>query len=988
MKKILSVALSTAMAFSMFASVAFADEAKLDTQGKYDFLKDKGVFNGNPDGSAALDKEMTRAEFAKVITKLYGLEEVTGVLTYKDKNYKEGVWFVPFIEAVTKAGYMEGKDKTKMLFDPNGKVTVEELAKVLVIALNLEVPADADNNASDWAKGYVAAAVKSGLISADANFKGNALRGLLVDAAYIAYQAIEAAKVKVESYEIVDSKNVNVTFSDKEVEKVALTTALEVDKETEIKVTHKGQEYSVKVTLTGFKAESAKSDNFAEVDVTFSRAVDADSLNKDNFLVNKVALGSNDTLTVLEDGKTVRIFKYNGFVTPSQQNTAKKIAVSGVKSKDGVAMSAFEQDVTFRDLSFPELKSVTAVGNKRVVLTFSEPVQDAIDTKIFSNYKVDNGFLVGSGTPTVSARTVTIDLANALSVGEHKLSVVSNKIRDYAGFASVPSDVTFTVSEDKVAATVEVVSASPEKVTLKYSKEIKSASVYWLNGTTKHTASSVEVDSADKTKVTYKFDNSAGHAFLPLTQTKVYVENATDFFGNVTPKAEFQVTATPDTARPVAVSVDSSKEGEIIVKFDKDVNPATGTIVVKNKDGNVVALAAGNFTKGANDKEVKITNAAINPDNGPYTVTVDKVEDRSSLRNQSLTYVFTVSVPDKTAPSVTAVTYTLSNNTLAVVFDGKVDPSTALDISNYAYHEASVGYVAFPVATETRLLADGKTVLMTLPSSWDNGQGARSLSAIKNGSINVRNVKDLAGNTLVSAVAAFGSEATTSPVITVTKATAKNEIKVTFSQALTSVYAGDFVVFAGANAATEGKRLTVTNATVDGAVVTLTLGENLNADGQYTYTNVSNLSVTEGVYVKTNTTIADTKTATNLSVTANLGLNTKLDDGIAPTANPVVHVDKVAGKVTVSFDEAVNYGIYPSVTELTYGLTVKDADGQLVAGTDYNAAIVSGKLEIQFKPGYNKAVTEISLPGFGLQDAAGIKNNAFNVNTNGETVRN
>src|SRR5690349_9499574 len=74
MKKILTVALSTAMAFSMFASVAFGDTA-VTPQQKFDALAAKGIFNGYPDGSAHLEKEMTRAEFAKVITKLLGLKE-------------------------------------------------------------------------------------------------------------------------------------------------------------------------------------------------------------------------------------------------------------------------------------------------------------------------------------------------------------------------------------------------------------------------------------------------------------------------------------------------------------------------------------------------------------------------------------------------------------------------------------------------------------------------------------------------------------------------------------------------------------------------------------------------------------------------------------------------------------------------------------------------------------------------------------------------
>ncbi len=102
MKKILTVALSTAMAFSMFASVAFGDSA-VSVQEKYDSLKAKGIFNGYPDQQAHLERDMTRAEFAKVLTKLLGLKEVTGTLSYKDKGYNAKNWAVPYIEAVTAA---------------------------------------------------------------------------------------------------------------------------------------------------------------------------------------------------------------------------------------------------------------------------------------------------------------------------------------------------------------------------------------------------------------------------------------------------------------------------------------------------------------------------------------------------------------------------------------------------------------------------------------------------------------------------------------------------------------------------------------------------------------------------------------------------------------------------------------------------------------------------------------------------------------------
>jgi len=199
MKKILSVALSTAMAFSMFASVAFGDDA-LNTQQKFDVLKEKGIFTGYPDGTAGLDKEMTRAEFAKVLVGIMGLEPIEGKASFKDKNYKADKWPAPYVEAVYAAGLMEGKNTTKMIFDFNGKITIQEMAKVLVTAQKLEIPTETDNNASDWAKGYVQAAINAGLVDAKANPKANASRSQLVDVAYSIYLAQQ--KPAVVSYEV------------------------------------------------------------------------------------------------------------------------------------------------------------------------------------------------------------------------------------------------------------------------------------------------------------------------------------------------------------------------------------------------------------------------------------------------------------------------------------------------------------------------------------------------------------------------------------------------------------------------------------------------------------------------------------------------------------------------------------------------------------------------------------------------------------------
>jgi trimeric autotransporter adhesin len=215
MKKSLSTVVAMSMVASMFANVAFANEASLDAQAKFDALKKAGIFDGYADGSSGLDKEMSRAEFSAVIVRLLGLEKVSSSSSYKDVanhwGHTDG-----YIEAVTKAKIMDGvADGT---FDPDGKVTKEQLATILVRALNLQVEANAavEGKVSDWAKGYVAAAVKAGLIAADADFTVNAKRDVLVSATYVAKDQVPApagAKVSVAEAKASGVKAVTVKFN-------------------------------------------------------------------------------------------------------------------------------------------------------------------------------------------------------------------------------------------------------------------------------------------------------------------------------------------------------------------------------------------------------------------------------------------------------------------------------------------------------------------------------------------------------------------------------------------------------------------------------------------------------------------------------------------------------------------------------------------------------------------------------------------------------
>lgn len=241
MKKSLSVLVAGAMVSSMFASVAFAATAELDTQGKYDALKALGIFEGTENG-AELDKGMTREQLAKIIAKIKEFDTPAVTATsYSDVAADR--WSAPFIEAVSKAKPFIMDGTAPNIFNPAGNVTVEQLATVMVRALGLQVKSDAavKGNVSEWAKGFVAAAVEAKILPEKSDFTADADRATLVEATYAAKQAIDQtkvpAKVSVTEAKATGVKTVQVTLN-KEVDTAVAKLALKkgsIDVATDVK---------------------------------------------------------------------------------------------------------------------------------------------------------------------------------------------------------------------------------------------------------------------------------------------------------------------------------------------------------------------------------------------------------------------------------------------------------------------------------------------------------------------------------------------------------------------------------------------------------------------------------------------------------------------------------------------------------------------------------------------------------------------------------
>ena len=122
-----------------------------------------GVVKGYDDGTFKGDNTITRAEFCVFITNLMGLD----IKKAKDQGFpdvKGSNWYVPYVNAVAKAGYVKGRDTG--MFDPNGLITRAEVATLInrITKVNVDSATTCiygDVNPSRWYFKQVAAAAKA-----------------------------------------------------------------------------------------------------------------------------------------------------------------------------------------------------------------------------------------------------------------------------------------------------------------------------------------------------------------------------------------------------------------------------------------------------------------------------------------------------------------------------------------------------------------------------------------------------------------------------------------------------------------------------------------------------------------------------------------------------------------------------------------------------------------------------------------------------------
>ena len=260
----------------MFAGAAFTDEADFDVETNVvNTLVGLGVIDGYADGSFKPEGTVTRAEMAKMIYVIRtGRSDASAYNDDKTSFTDIGDhWARGYIKYCQALGIISGKSTTK--FDPNGKVTTAEAAKMLLVTLGYNAQ-KAGLEGSMWSQKTVALADENGLLKdVDCGTSAAAPRQY---AAQLMYNTIFAPTVVLRDGEYTnlsyDGKTKNATVGSKYMDLESEYGAL-----TAISFNDAKSEYNYKIGIDKYVSANDYSDLFGmNVQVLFKEDRNSDKV--------------------------------------------------------------------------------------------------------------------------------------------------------------------------------------------------------------------------------------------------------------------------------------------------------------------------------------------------------------------------------------------------------------------------------------------------------------------------------------------------------------------------------------------------------------------------------------------------------------------------------------------------------------------------------------------------------------------------------------
>lgn len=984
-KKLIALFLAFALVFSTI-TVAFAEEA-IGTDAAATVTL--GMLKGEGNGVTAdyLSTTPTRLQAAIMYLRLKGLEDEALAWTGTD-NFPDGMnyaWeggknIMAYLKAHPELGWI-GADG---MFLPSNQMNTQAYYKVMLEALGYKQNTAEVIGDFTWG-GVFQYAAQVGLVKiADvANFTVNDLAIGTIEAlskpvkgseTTLISSLVEAGKVTAEAaiatgiYQDPADAALIAAIADAEAAIIALPAEIALTDKADVEAARElvdaamllnteaviaGIDTLVAAEATIVELEAAAAElmvesvtalNLVEIEIMFNAKLDVDSAET----ANNYTIDSHEveTATVKSDGKTVLLtLDVDGAPATAvklAQQEELTVVIDGVKNMAlSSTMEEYEtNEITAFDATIPVAQSIELTGPNKFVITFSEPIDSAVNGTV----EINDGIYGVTSAPADDTNEVIVTLsASTLTEGTYNVEISGYK--DFAGYAILQKDFTLDYTKTTTAPVATVKSADQTEVVIQFDRTVTDEDGadldkdYFYHTFTSYKPVSA-TPNADKTEFTLDFSNYP----LPEGSVKIVVDyNANDKdiedeWGNkMTANTEFAVNITADKTNPEITKLEVEDEDEIIVYFNEALVQATAedkdNYTVKDSDGEEVAINTLAYSVTSDDEY--IVTMTFNDDlSGNHTVEISNITDKALEANTITTVTKAFTVTDQTGitlSSTTAVTIEGSGSDsdfIIVTFPESMTTTgqySILSKDNYLLSsDAGTSFAQLDSSDTIALFGNGaKKVKITLK---DNSDYAVDHADFR---LAVARVADATGNTSTMLSYTVDPTADSAPAASSFIAIDEKTVEVTFEGVLTTVVANAFsttkAAATGTAAAISYKVEDVDNDDLDETVVTITL----KAEQQLADSNATGILAMDIV-------ASLLKSETGKFVGADLA--NAVVDGIAPN---LVSLDQTAADTyELTFDENV------SVTNLNLAATdlvITDEDNDiLVAGLDYNVTEGAG----------------------------------------------
>lgn len=647
--------LSIVLVFAMLVSVGMPTAAATSAEQK---LNDMGLLLG-----------ISEAELSATLTRDVGLTMILKSLGYTQGDADTAVsygyfddvtgWAKGWAELAYREGITTGVGGH--LFDPSGTLTERQFVAFQLRALGYET-ATAYKDAVTLGK-------SSGLISASNNLTREVYTKR--QAADVMYNALTATLQK-ESIKLIDKL---------------------VDKK--VVAESKAANYGL-IDIT-FKVSEVSAGNLKSMTLKFSQSIDVDSFSGDTVKVevNDRKLDYDATYSTgiapyqyalkLVDAHTMDIV----FGLPNRQNDVVSLTINGAKAMGGAKINSFSRDIKLKDITEPKIVDVSSPNPLTIEVTYSEPVQFSVGSKLYTTVYLDGLRLAATGTMSKDHKVVNFKLPKQMTPGNHELRVEPTV--DFAELSSKTQIFDFTVTADNSEPYVKEANIlNREEIRIKFNEPIQRNKGYIeVEGQKYNLSNATAVAYEDNQTIKVKLEKPLP-ASAAFNTTTGYFEDIEDIVGNDVNSRrafELEVLAVDKEVPAISVSVDGGNN--VVVTFSEPVEEFTNIhYVLADKDDKVVPSVVRKTGTSRMVYTISLPNAQI--DGVTHTLIIKGVKDISLIQNIVREFETKVTFRDLKQPEVSGIKY-IGDNTARVLFTEEMDSSFIGSGDYFTYEDVSEG---------------------------------------------------------------------------------------------------------------------------------------------------------------------------------------------------------------------------------------------------------------------------------------------------------